>query len=67
MAKVTAQDVPSFEEDEVQKVLKQANEIIMKRLSSKLDANPTFDLSELLRQQAYSYPQLRHAPAQAPR
>ena len=54
-------------EDQVQEALKQANTITLNQITSRLSADPTVDLSELLKQQVDSYPRIRNVLAQAAR
>jgi hypothetical protein len=56
---------PLLEGGETEKAYKLANSITLQRLSSKIKANPTVDLSNLLLQQCNSYPELRRNLAQA--
>lgn len=61
------EDSPAVMEDVEREALTQVNAITLKQISSKLDANPILDLSELLKQQAISYPRLRNVLARAAR
>lgn len=54
-------------ENQVQEALKQANTITLNQITSRLNADPTVDLSELLKQQVESYPRIRKVFAQAAR
>lgn len=52
-------------ENQVQEALKQANTITLHQITSRLNAGPAVDLSELLKQQVDSYPRIRKILAQA--
>lgn len=68
MALLEAQDASSsFAENQEREAFTRANTITMKQLTSRLDEDPAFDLSEILKQQVVSYRRIRNALADAAR
>ena len=54
-------------ESQEREAFTRANTITMKQLTSRLDEDPAFDISDLLEQKAVSYPRIRYALADAAR